>query len=214
LIAAPHALSALKERREFQDALTFADTDALRAFAAIAREQAQIVVLESAFAASSRGAALINRIKSDPLLGDCDVQIVMGVDVPAASETPGQSVFQADHAAPMPLDDPRPAAVSHDTVPEPAAESAMSGVDILIDGSTATLVELSTTGAQVISASSLKPQQRVRVTLPGSTPLQVTGEIAWAMFEMPAGGPRYRAAVTFVSPDTARIAAFLDANRR
>ena len=52
------------------------------------------------------------------------------------------------------------------------------------------------------------------MTLPGSTPINLNGEIAWAMFEMPAGGHRYRAAVTFLNPDTARIAAFIDANKR
>ena len=84
---------------------------------------------------------------------------------------------------------------------------------MLVDGSPATLVDLSTGGAQVMSQSSLKPNQRVRLTLPGSPPVRLNGSITWAMFEMPGGVPRYRAGVTFVDPDTAGIAAFINANR-
>jgi len=75
-------------------------------------------------------------------------------------------------------------------------------------------VELSTNGAQVVSAAILKPHQRVRLTLSGETTVVVNGAITWAMFEMPASGPCYRADVVFASPDTAAIAAFIEAHRR
>ena len=86
----------------------------------------------------------------------------------------------------------------------------MSGVELLVEGTVATLVDLSTGGAQVMSATSLKPHQRVRLTLPGSPPLRLNGEITWAVFEMPAGAPRYRAGVAFVDPNVDAIAAFIE----
>jgi hypothetical protein len=80
---------------------------------------------------------------------------------------------------------------------------------VLIDGNPAALVELSTCGAQVLSPTILKPNQRVRMVLSdeGST-IRLTASIAWAAFEIPAGGPQYRAGVDFIGPDAAAIDGF------
>ncbi len=88
-------------------------------------------------------------------------------------------------------------------------------IDATIDGNTATLVDLSTLGAQVISNTVLKPNQRVRLTLSdGKTTIRATGTIAWARFEIPPGsGPRYRAGIEFVNPDTAAIDGFCTMHR-
>ena len=40
----------------------------------------------------------------------------------------------------------------------------ISGIEVLIDGNPALLVDLSTVGAQVVSATLLKPNQRVRLS--------------------------------------------------
>ena len=206
LIAARAYLGALKAQSEFADALAFADTDALRAFDAIARQRAKVVVVDASFAATSRGSALINRIKADPFLVDCEIR-VLAHDETHAAATP---IEPAPAEAPAPV-----AAVQDQGTPRTSTTSAkLDGVELLVDGLSATLIDLSVEGAQVVSATSLKPHQRVRLTLPGSPPLQVNGEIAWAMYEMPAGGPRYRAGVAFFSPDTARLAAFIDTNKR
>ena len=76
LIAAPEHLQALKEREEFSDAQTFSDSEALRALEVITRKRPQVVALERLFAATTRGAALINRIKADPKLKTCELRIV------------------------------------------------------------------------------------------------------------------------------------------
>jgi hypothetical protein len=211
LIAAPAYLGVLKQRVEFKDALAFADTDALRAFAAIARQRAEVVVVDAAFAATSRGTALINRIKADPLMVDCDVRVLTNDEATAPS-----AVARDPAAAPAPAVAPTPDVTAPDRVePSVATQFAMTeGAELLVDGIAATLVDLSVSGAQIVSTTSLKPHQRVRLTLPGFPPIQVNGEIGWAMFEMPAGGPRYRASVVFFSPDTARLAAFIDANKK
>lgn len=206
LIAARAYLGALQERSEFKEALAFVDTDALRAFEAIARHRAEVVVIDASFAATSRGTALINRIKADPWLVDCDVRVVTHEE----TGTPPVAVEPAAATAPAPVI----------SLPEPGRPASstpfamLDGVELLVDGLSATLIDLSVDGAQVVSTTSLKPHQRVRLTLPGSPPLQVNGEIAWAMFEMPASGPRYRAGVAFFSPDAAKLAAFINANKR
>jgi len=78
------------------------------------------------------------------------------------------------------------------------------GIDVQIDGATATLVDLSTLGAQVVSATQLKPRQRVRVVLAVEPYLiRATGNVAWALFEIPKGGqpPHYRAGLEFSIAD-------------
>jgi hypothetical protein len=61
----------------------------------------------------------------------------------------------------------------------------------------AALVDLSAVGAQVVSPTVLKPNQRVRVVMgDGKAQVKCAGAIAWAAFEMPKGMPtRYRAGI-------------------
>jgi hypothetical protein len=70
LIAAPEHLQALKERDEFIDAQVFSDAEALRALEVITRKRPDVVALERGFASTTRGAALINRIKGGSEAGD------------------------------------------------------------------------------------------------------------------------------------------------
>ena len=83
-------------------------------------------------------------------------------------------------------------------------------VDVLIDGNPATLLDLSTSGAQVISPTILKPNQRVRMALPEDAGmLRFNATIMWASFELPPGvGPHYRAGIDFVDADAALVDAF------
>jgi len=80
------------------------------------------------------------------------------------------------------------------------------GVEALIDGSAAILVDLSVGGAQVLSATVLKPNQRVRLTLTDQhASIRLNATVAWATFEIP---PRYRAGVEFVGGDSAAVEAY------
>ena len=77
-------------------------------------------------------------------------------------------------------------------------------VDIMIDGTPATLVNISVVGALVTSALSLRPNQRVRLSIvDADRPVRFNGVVAWANFEMPKEGPRYRAGISFydAAPD-------------
>jgi len=72
------------------------------------------------------------------------------------------------------------------------------------------LIDLSTFGAQVVSTSVLKPNQRVRVALTDDqTNVRLNGAVAWASFEIPPkSGPRYRAGIEFVDADQRAVEAF------
>jgi len=83
-------------------------------------------------------------------------------------------------------------------------------VEILIDGNPATLLDLSTCGAQVISPTILRPNQRVRLALTDESGVtRFNATIAWAAFEIPPQiGPQYRAGIDFVDADPDAIDAF------
>jgi hypothetical protein len=215
LIASPEYLSALKEREELAQATAFTDGDALRALDAITRQRPQVVAVERMFAASSRGAALINRIKADPSLGACEIRIVAhdteysrvsprrNGDAGAASSA--VAIAEAP-AAPAPLD-------QRGTRRAPRFKIA-EGVELQIDGNPAALIDLSLVGAQVVSPTILKPNQRVRVSfVSGARPVRFSAAVAWASFEIPKGGPRYRAGIEFFDPDQAAVHAFLESKK-
>ena len=88
-------------------------------------------------------------------------------------------------------------------------------VEILIDGNPATLLDLSACGAQVISPTILRPNQRVRMALSDHTGIvRFNASIAWAAFEIPPKiGPQYRAGIDFVDADAAAVDAFCARHR-
>ena len=205
IVAAPEYLPALQEQDEFADALAFADADALKALEAITRDRPKIIALERQFAATSRGAALIKRIKADPKLRKCEIRIV-------SHEGESEEVPQ-----------PEPAPVSAESAPVKLDQRGtrraprvkiVEGVEVMIDGSPATLIDLSVVGAQVISLTILRPNQRVRMVLPDEErPIRCQAGVAWAAFEMPKTGPRYRAGIEFFDAESGNLDRFIEQNK-
>jgi hypothetical protein len=84
-------------------------------------------------------------------------------------------------------------------------------VEVLIDGNPAMLVNISVVGAQVLSPSLLRPNQHVRMSLVDEArPIRFNGVVAWAAFEMPKEGPRYRAGVNFFDASPDMVARFIE----
>ena len=85
---------------------------------------------------------------------------------------------------------------------------------MLIDGNPALLVDLSVVGAQVVSNTLLKPNQRVRLSfIESSRPVRFSAGVAWSAFELPKGEPRYRAGIEFFDADPDAVTRFCDTNR-
>src|SRR3954454_14347699 len=77
VIAAENLTPALRERVKVDgEILTFPDTEPIQALQTIMEQRPPLVVLERLFAATPRGAALINRIKSDPQLSHVEVRVM------------------------------------------------------------------------------------------------------------------------------------------
>jgi len=222
LIAAPEHLPALKEHG-FADALAFSDNDALKALEAITREKPRVIALEKMFAATSRGAALIKRIKADPSLIGCEIKIVANDGKPLTAKKAKKDAPAAAAAAPAPVEEePAPAV----TISAPAAPLdqrgtrraprfvVAKGIEVMIDGNPAALINLSVVGAQVVSPTILKPNQRVRMTLQHREgPIRVMAGVAWAAFEMPKSGPVYRAGIEFYDAEAGNVERFIDTNK-
>jgi hypothetical protein len=225
LIAAPELLEVLKARTSEADnaaeILAFADADALRALEAITARKPAIIALERMFAATPRGAALINRIKADPSLVDSEIRVVSRdageTRIPArrSPQQPGHgrggaaiATAAPEVAAPVrPLD-------HYGTRRAPRFKVA-GEVEVVVDGNAATLVDLSTVGAQVLTTSILKPNQRIRIALPEENgAIRFNAAVAWAKFEIPPqSGPRYRAGIEFLDANTTALDAYCERHK-
>ena len=211
LIAEPAQLEVLKGWPDFADAQTFTDAQLPEALGVVTTEQPDIVAIERAVAKKPRGAALLNRIKASASLHSCTVRIV--------SVACGTSKFPRRDSA---------AATARSAVAGETARAArvqtnrrgtqrfkiIEGIEVVINGTDAILVDLSTAGAQVVSNTLLKPNQRVRVSfLQGATSVRFNAGIVWSTFELPKTGARYRAGIEFFDADPDAVRRFCDANR-
>jgi PilZ domain-containing protein len=206
IVAAPEYLPALQEQGDFGDALAFSDADALKALEAITRDRPKVIALEKQFAATSRGAALIKRIKADPKLRKCEIRVVSHEGESEDVEQPEPASQTVEAAPPAKLD-------QRGTRRAPRVK-IVDGVEVLIDGSPAVLIDLSVVGAQVVSPTILRPNQRVRMVLPDEErPIRCVAGVAWAAFEMPKSGPRYRAGIEFFDAESGNLDRFIDQNK-
>jgi len=222
VIAASHLTSALREQLSSEGELTtFADTEAIQALQAILEKQPRLIVLERLFAATPRGAALINRIKTDPLLAQAEVRVMSHTgDYVRQVSRPAVAVAAAESGRGAAAE-PAPAAVTDSSAGgrsvdwhgtrRVARRRVRQGVEIQLDGNTATVVDVSTIGAQVLSPTILRPNQKVRVSVTDDeVVLRFRGTIIWAKYELAGSGgrPMYRAGVEFVDSDGAALERF------
>jgi hypothetical protein len=203
LIAPTDLLPAIQERvgDSGGDVLTFSDKEPLRALAAIMQRRPKVVAIERLYAATSRGAALINRIKADPKLTQSEIRIIAhNSDYMRIS--PRKPV-----ATEQPLD-------QRGTRRAPRFTLASDAV-VRIEGKSAKVVDLSAVGAQMVTSGVLKPGQRVVVELldvQGVVMLNAT--VVWASFEIPPdSGPRYRGGLDFVDADGPAVEAYCHRNK-
>jgi hypothetical protein len=175
-------------------------------------------VLERLFAATPRGAALINRIKTDPQLGNAEVRVMSHtgdysrqVAKPSKIETPAQAAgaTTAGHTGSSGVAIVEPAKpLDWQGTRRAPRFRVRAGIEIQVDGNPASVVDLSTVGVQVLSSTILRPNQKVRVSIPNDDfVMRFRGAVAWAKFELPKPNdpPRYRAGVDFADADPAAV---------
>ena len=214
LIAEPEQLDILRQRPDFSGALAFTDSETPSALEAILIHRPPVVAIERVFAAKSRGAALINRIKADPTLEVCQIRIVAhDSSLSRLAPRPGAPVGAGGGTAAAAVAAP-PVALDQKGTRRAQRYRIISGIEVLIDGNPALLVDLSVVGAQVVSATLLKPNQRVRLSfIESARPVRFSAGVAWSAFELPKGEPRYRAGIEFFDADPDAVTRFCDTNR-
>jgi PilZ domain-containing protein len=211
VIGAQRCLDALRERAGSNgdgEVLAFTDADTLRALETITKRKPSVITLERLFAATPRGAALITRVKADPALASVEIHITShdgGYSRVSPRRTPRDTAASAAASAAQP---PEPPLDWHGTRRAPRFRMK-DNTELQVDGAVAKLVDLSAIGAQIVSKSPLRPQQRLRVTLADDLGVaRFNAAVAWASFEIPKGMTRYRAGVEFEDAEPSEVEAF------
>lgn len=211
LIAPASLLDLLRTRLDTHGRIqSFTEHEVREAVEYIATARPPVVAIDEVFAVSTRGEALIGRITDDPELGACEIRILAREPrpVPAPETVPVTAGAAEDVPA------PRPAFDRHGTRRVERVR-LIEGVAVTVDGSPAELVDLSSCGAQLVSRIVLRPNQRVRLSLPeGTQAVRCGGAVVWASFEMPSGlPPRYRAGLRLSGIDGEVLEEYADRYR-
>jgi hypothetical protein len=209
IIGAPSLLDALRERVGGEgEVLTFGDHEALKALETIATRRPHVITFERLFAATSRGAALINRIKADPALQHVEIRVVSH-DGSHSRVSPRRGKSKTPSAAAKVATAPAAASLDYRGTRRAKRYRMVAGTEVQVDGASAEIIDLSVIGAQILSPSTLRPQQRVRITLADDGGVvRINAAVAWASFEIPKSTPRYRAGIEFTDAQAAAVEAF------
>lgn len=229
IIAAVNLTPSLCERLADEGELvTFADTEPIQALQTILEQRPRLIVLERLFAATPRGAALINRIKTDPQVSQAEIRVmshtgdytrVVSRGTAAAAEPASETAAAPTYAAVSTIEEESEAETPVATADAPRQLDwrgtrraprfrIREGVEIQLDGNPASVIDMSVMGAQVLSPTILRPNQRVRISVPTDDfVMRFRGAVAWAKFELPrpTEPPRYRAGVEFSDADTSAM---------
>lgn len=215
VIAPPDLMAPLCERLRTLpgELVACPDNDVPRAIETVIERRPARVALERLFAATSRGAALLTRLKADPALIDVEIRIVSH-DSDYSRISVRRPLGTGSDASTVAVAAPAPALDQRGTRRAPRLP-IIDGVEVLVDGNQARLIDLSTVGAQVLSSAVLKPNQRVRISMVDErVTLRAQALIVWARFELGNPTPYYRAGIEFSGADAEGIADYMARHRR
>lgn len=176
--------------------------DSLKVFDFILERPPKTLVVHQTFAASSRGATLVARLKSESSLSGVEVRVLIEDEdkAPLILSEMSFSPEKALHEASRPLDR---------AGTRQAARYAMHRRDIFINGGPGHLIDLSISGAQMEVPSRLRPSQVVRMILPSEAgELRSQGTVAWSIAVPVGGNIQYRVGIEFINPNTVGLSAF------
>jgi hypothetical protein len=202
IISTPEHVSALRKRLGDPGVAVFADTDSLQALETIQAKRPTIVALNSTFAETARGAALVAQIKGDSRLSGIDVRVLIDDE----NKVPLAIADQAPSSEKALLETSRPLGRAGTRA---ALRYVMDRRAILVNGERSHLIDLSITGAQVVLPARVRPNEPVRLVLSdeaGET--RFPGTIVWAVAVPIRGSIEYRAGVQLSKPNTKWIESY------
>lgn len=179
----------------------FPATEVMRALEIIVRRPPTTVILDPMFVTTSRGTALVARIRHDARLAKLDLRVLTHADDLSTVPLTEWGPSGAAAAARKPLD--RWGTRSSVRV------VMKSNVTVLVNGRPCQLLNLSLTGAQILSPGRVSPQQRVQLTLREGRPgTGLDCIIIWAVVEPAGTDLQYRAGLSFTNPDGPLLESF------
>jgi PilZ domain-containing protein len=170
----------------------------------------KLVAIDALFAPTPPGVAFIERV---------DAMAIPGIAIRLIVQHEGRWVTTPREGVPMVAESPvvavaapRPVVAATSNATVVAADLAAAStrrvprflvrrpLDAVIESGSASLVDLSVLGAQIVSLPTLRPKQKIKVGLPDTDDLlTVIAHVAWSTFEMPQSDaqPHYRAGLEF-----------------
>jgi hypothetical protein len=203
VIVRPEHLGSIKKRLAEADFVAvFSETEWLSVQDSVLARPPEVLVMQSAFAATSRGATLVSALKAKPREHGTAIRVFIEDDVksPLILSEAGLPAIDALLETSRPLDR---------AGTRQAARYPMHRRDITINGDTGEMVDLSVSGAQVQVAARLRPLKVARLVLVDEAhEIRLQGTVAWAIAVPGKGTITYRAGIEFVNPDKKKLSAF------
>ncbi len=180
--------------------LHFTDSNLVSALESIRAHKPRLVAVESHFAHTSEGRAFVDLLHRLAVPG-CEIHLISFVK--------GQWTTSAPDATPIPVAASPVVCVNTRRVPR---FPVLDPLAMVVDGKPINLVDMSVMGAQVVSQPILRPNQKLKITLPdeGDEVLCLTAFVAWAAFEKPHNAPaaQFRAGMEFTDAAAQALEAY------
>ena len=201
VIARPEHLTSVKKRLAESDVVAVvSEADLVQVQDTLLSRPPDVVVMHSAFAATSRGATLVAGLKAKAGENGTAIRVFIEDDVKSPLILAEESLSALDAL----LETTRPLERAGT---RQAARYPMNRFSVSVNGEDGQLIDLSISGAQVQSPTRLRPMKIVRLILPDPD-IRLQGQVAWAI-AVPTGGTiQYRAGIEFVKPDKKTLAEF------
>lgn len=193
IMRSEHAAALRKRLKSDPTVLVFMESEVLRALEAIKARRPKALVLDCDFVATSRGAMLVAQVKRDPGLRGVDLRVMTQdenkLSLGRAKTGTGIEAMLLKTSQPLDRCGTRRA----------VRWEMNGGLEILVNGKKAHLVNLSSTGAQIIVAAHVRPLETLRLTVVhGSRDTRLRARVAWCAAETAGACMRYRAGIEFI----------------
>jgi len=202
IVRPEHVVSVRQRMADADFVAVIAESDLLLLQDNLLAQPPEVVVMHSAFAATSRGATLISALKLKPRDTGTAVRVFIEDEIKAplllaeTSLTPAEALLETSR----PLDR---------AGTRQAARYPMNRRPVTINGDAGQLIDLSVSGAQLQTAARLRPLKVARLVLRDATgDIHMQGTVAWAIAVPVGGSIQYRAGIEFVNPDKKQLTMF------
>jgi hypothetical protein len=202
IVRPEHLVSVKKRLAEAEFVAVFSETEWLRVEDSVLAQPPEVLVMQAAFASTSRGAALVSAIRSKPREHGTALRVLIEDEVKAPMMLSEPDLPPADAL----LETSRPLDRAGT---RQAARYPMNRISIVVNADQGELIDLSVSGAQVQVMQRLRPLKVARVAIPTEQEkMKLQGTVAWAVAVPTSGVIQYRAGIEFVNPDRKKLAAF------